>query len=107
MPRDFWIGLVTLGFAALYWTEAGKIRISPLDGPVGASGLPKSLAYARGLLSVLLIARALIGKFRPLPQSDAAAAPQSRAEMLRPHLRAIGMLAIGVVYLLMIGTIGY
>lgn len=69
MPRDFWIGLVTLGFAVLYWFEAAKIRISPLDGPVGAAGLPKVLAYALGVLSVLLIGRALLARLRPLRKS--------------------------------------
>jgi len=107
ISRDFWIGLVTLGFATLYWLEAAKIRISPLDGPVGASGLPKVLAYALGVLSILLIARAVLAKMRPLPGPNEAIEAQTWAEQMRPHLRAIGMLALGVAYLLVIPTFGY
>jgi len=54
---DTWIGVLMLIAAVVYWLEANKIRISPLDGPVGASGLPKSLAYVLALLSVVLIVR--------------------------------------------------
>jgi len=107
MRRDFWIGLVTLGFAALYWVEAAKIRISPLDGPVGASGLPKSLAWALAVLSLILIARAVLQKLRPLPAAGRTVPPAPARERLRPHLRAIGMLAIGVGYILVIPFIGY
>ena len=106
LGRDFWVGLVFLGVSALYWFESSKIRISPLDGPVNASGLPKALAWALGLLALLLIIRSLAillaGLGRP-PGSGGA----SLKEMLRPHLRAIGMLAIGVGYLLTVSWLGY
>src|SRR3546814_151489 len=59
MTRDTWIGVVFLAFAIVYWIAADGIRISPLDGPVTAAGLPKSLAYALGTLAVLLILRSL------------------------------------------------
>src|SRR3546814_18423060 len=59
MPRDAWIGVVFLVLAVVYWIAADGIRISPLDGPVPAAGLPKSLGYALGGLSVLLILRSL------------------------------------------------
>lgn len=108
MPRDFWIGLVGLGFAGLYWSEAGKIRISPLDGPVGASGLPKALAYTLGILALVLLARSLVARLRQAPaEAEEAAAPAALGERLRPHLRAIGMLALGVGYLLVVPWIGY
>ena len=61
--RDCWIGLAIMLLAAIYWLEADKIRISPLDGPVNASGLPKSLAYALGGLALVLVARSLIETF--------------------------------------------
>ena len=106
LGRDFWVGLVFLGVSALYWFESSKIRISPLDGPVNASGLPKALAWALGSLALLLIIRSLVillaGLGKP-PGSDGA----SFMEVLRPHLRAIGMLAIGVGYLLTVSWLGY
>ncbi|NNU80181.1 hypothetical protein HMH01_06985 [Halovulum dunhuangense] len=105
MPKDFWIGLVTLGAATFYWLEADKIRISPLDGPVGASGLPKTLALALGALSALLILRALFEKLRPLPDSGAPKAPLR--ERMVPHLRAMGMLGLGIGYVLLLPVFGY
>lgn len=107
MPRDFWIGLVVLGFATLYWLEADKIRVSPLDGPVGAPGLPKTLAYALGVLAILLIVRALFARWNAVPAPRETAEGPAFAERMRPHLRAIGMLAIGVGYLLVVPFLGY
>src|SRR3546814_10948576 len=59
MPRDAWIVVVFLVLAVVYWIAADGIRISPLDAPVTAAGLPKSLGYALVGLSVLLILRSL------------------------------------------------
>ena len=109
MTRDTWVGLVVLGFAVLYWIGADGIRISPLDGPVTAAGLPKSLAYALGILAVLLILRSLAIK-RMMAGKPAAAEPPAESEgpsAWRRHLRAIGMLGIGVVYLLAVPYLGY
>jgi len=114
MTRDTWIGLVFLAFSVLYWIAADGIRISPLDGPVTAAGLPKSLAYALGGLAALLILRSLViqrlsaGKAaKPaaeLPAEEEAADGKSAWEL---HLRAIGMLALGVGYLLVVPYLGY
>jgi hypothetical protein len=106
--RDAWIGLAMLLVAVVYWLEADKIKISPLDGPVGASGLPKSLAYALGLLSIILIARSLFGALMaPKAAPQHAVDEQTFADAMRPHLRAVGMLAIGVGYLLLVSWLGY
>lgn len=104
--RDTWIGLVMLLVAAVYWHEADKIRISPLDGPVGASGLPKSLAYALGVLAVILIIRSLavtLAERRTRPHAEAEATSID----WQAHRRALGMLAIGVGYLLLVTWLGY
>jgi hypothetical protein len=113
MTRDAWIGVVFLAFAVVYWIAADGIRISPLDGPVTAAGLPKSLAYALGGLAVLLIIRSLALKrltagkpARPVseaPAADDGDGPPSRHQ----HLRAVGMLALGVAYLLVVPYLGY
>ncbi len=108
LNRDTWIGLVMLLVAAVYWFEADKIKISPLDGPVGASGLPKSLAFALGFLALILIARSFFGALMaPTPASEQSTENAPLIEMIRPHLRAIGMLAIGVGYLLLVSWLGY
>ncbi len=108
IKRDTWIGLVMLIVAVVYWMEADKIRISPLDGPVGASGLPKSLAYALGVLSVILVARSVVGELLASKATGQETAQEtSFVETMRPHLRAIGMLALGVGYLLLVDWFGY
>lgn len=105
--RDTWIGLVMLFVAVVYWFEADKIRISPLDGPVGASGLPKSLAYALGVLAIILIVRSAFEALATKPTSLREKDEQSITDVMRPHLRAVGMLAIGLGYLLLVSWFGY
>ena len=110
MTRDSWIGVVFLAVAVVFWIAADGIRISPLDGPVTASGLPKSLAYALGVLAVLLIVRSIAVKrlatARP-PAVESAAQEGGDPRNLRQHLRAAGMLTIGVAYLLAVPYLGY
>lgn len=112
MTRDTWVGIVFLGFAALYWVGADGIRVSPLDGPVTAAGLPKSLAYALGGLAVLLILRSLALKWMTARasagQQDAAPEEEEQGTpAMKRHLRALGMLALGIGYLLLVPYLGY
>ncbi len=95
--------------AILYWFEADKIRISPLDGPVTAAGLPKALAVALGVLAIIMIllgaAATLRGKHREIqPEVRAKAVPAARSH---PHIRALGMLALGLAYLVLVPILGY
>ena len=110
MTRDAWIGVVFLAFAVVFWIAADGIRISPLDGPVTAAGLPKSLAYALGALAVLLIVRSFavkrIAATKPVP-TEAGEEAANDLGNLRQHLRAVGVLAIGVAYLLAVPYLGY
>lgn len=109
--RDIFVGVFMLLLSVLYWFEANKIRISPLDGPVGASGLPKSLAYALGALAIIMIARSLVTiVIRRRGSTQAAAATADGKPLtarMMPHLRAVGMLLIGVGYLLTVSWLGY
>ncbi|HMA15395.1 MAG: tripartite tricarboxylate transporter TctB family protein [Bacteroidota bacterium] len=112
MTRDAWIGVVFLAFAVVFWVAADGIRISPLDGPVTAAGLPKSLAYALGALALLLILRSLAlpgktGGGAPAQVPEAEPAEGGERPAFYQHLRAVGMLAFGVGYLLVIPYIGY
>ncbi len=103
MPRDAVVGAVILAFAGLYWLAAGTIRHSSLDDSIGAGGLPNTLAALLAGLAVLLILRSLALRQRPATQ------PVSEGQGERPqaHLRALGMLALGVAYLLVVPTLGY
>lgn len=118
IPRDVWIGLVTGIGAVAYWRVADDIPISPLDGAVNATVMPKALATAMFVFSVLLILRALVIEavaIRAARKAAAAADPKPVAEAAveghvftpRQHLKAAGVLAIGIAYLLLLPIIGY
>jgi putative tricarboxylic transport membrane protein len=102
VPRDAIVGLGLIVVAGLYWLGADQIRVSKLEGIVGAQAVPKGLAISLAVLSVLLIAQALLRPGR-------AAGPTGEAEAFgsRAHLRAAGMLLIGIGYLAVVGTVGY
>ena len=107
MTRDTWIGLVMLIVATVYWFEAGKIRVSPLDDGIGAAGLPKALAYALGALAIILILRTVIGAFMFHQPVTSSPSEQTEKTNWTPHIRAVGMLAIGIGYLLLVAWLGY
>jgi uncharacterized membrane protein len=115
IPRDVWIGLAAFVLGAWYWRAAGDIAISPLDGIVNASVLPRMLAVAMMLFSVLLAMRALLVEYlfvRAARQRAGADTPQRpEAEgmnfSVRQHIKAAGVVVIGVVYLLVLPWLGY
>lgn len=120
IPRDVWIGLAAVVLAGVYWYGADQIPISPLDGAVNAAAMPKALAYALGGLAVLLIVRALaIDAITRRATAAAGAAPpaapartdaqdgEDAVSRRKRHLRAGGMLAIGVLYLIAVPYLGY
>jgi|LNFM01.1.fsa_nt_gb hypothetical protein len=115
IPRDVWIGLATTVFAVVYWRAADDIPISPLDGVVNAGALPKALAYAMIFFSMLLILRALVTEAMYLRAARRASGPPadrpeeegSKAFTLSQHVKAFGVLVIGVAYLLVLPWLGY
>lgn len=112
LNKDTWIGLFMLAAASVYWLEADKIRVSPLDDPVGASGLPKALAYALGALAIILVLRSGVSLIlsRRSAASEAGAAKvedKGVSTKMGLHFRALGMLGIGLGYLLVVSTFGY
>ena len=102
MTRDSGIALGLLALAVLYWLGADQIKVSRLEGVVGAQAVPKGLAVSLAILSVLLVAQDLWRARRIAPAADAA--PDTGIDA---HLRALGMLVIGAAYLLVVATIGY
>ncbi|MGH6945562.1 MAG: tripartite tricarboxylate transporter TctB family protein, partial [Geminicoccaceae bacterium] len=85
---------------------ADQIRVSRLEGMVGAQAVPKGLAISLAILSALLIAKDLWHGRRAL---RAAGEPDGDTDpgSTHAHLRAAGMLLIGIGYLAVVGTIGY
>lgn len=106
--RDAIAGGVTLILAGAYWFEADAIRASPLAGNgVGASAVPKGLAIALACFSIGLILQSAWA-WRNAPDDEASAdAAHDRRAAVRKHLRALGMLLIGIVFLAILNYLGY
>ncbi|MYZ48632.1 tripartite tricarboxylate transporter TctB family protein [Propylenella binzhouense] len=104
MSRDFYVGLVILAGAALYWTAAGRIPISFLDGVVTASTMPRTLALVLGMLALALMGQSVAARLR---NSPAAPAEDGERPTWRQHGRALGMLAIGIGFLAALPVLGY
>jgi len=102
--RDTGVALALLLLAGLYWLGADQIRVSRLEGIVGAQAVPKGLAVSLAILSVLLLAQELWRARRPVA---AAVGTDTEASGTARHLRAAGMLLIGMGYLVVVNTIGY
>jgi putative tricarboxylic transport membrane protein len=108
--RDLLFGIATLVVAVVYYGLAVGIPQSDLADPVGPQGLPRVYALLLAALSLILIARSLrSGKpasrnaERPNPEPSGSRIPDpgSRA------LRVIGMLLIGVAYIVVLPWLGY
>lgn len=104
MSRETPVALGLIALAALYWLGADQIRVSRLEGIVGAQTVPKGLAVSLAVLSLLMIVQDLWRARSPVRATGAA---ESGPDASRAHLRAAGMLLIGVGYLAVVGTIGY
>jgi putative tricarboxylic transport membrane protein len=102
VARDTIVALGLIVVAGLYWLGADQIRVSRLEGIVGAQAVPKGLAISLAVLSVLLIGQGLLRRRR-----TAGLAGQAEARDWHAHLRAAGMLLIGIGYLAVVGTVGY
>jgi hypothetical protein len=104
VKRDSAIAVALIGIAGLYWLGADQIKVSRLEGIVGAQAVPKGLAISLAILSALLLAQDL-WRARRAAGTDPAEASEVSGSYA--HLRALGMLLIGVGYLALVGTIGY
>ncbi|OFW51154.1 MAG: hypothetical protein A3G77_10925 [Acidobacteria bacterium RIFCSPLOWO2_12_FULL_68_19] len=92
--------------AAGYYRMAAAIPTSALADAVGPQGLPKAYAVVLAALSLLLVGRSL--RTRNADPRPRIPDPESRIPDPRFHLlRALGMLAIGVVYIAVVPWLGY
>ncbi len=103
MPRDALIGTVLLAFAGLYWLAAGGIHRSSLEDSIGAAGVPNTLAALLAGLAVLLILRSFFSRSRSAPRVSGDTPDNAPVA----HLRALGMLVLGIGYLLIVPSLGY
>lgn len=103
MNKDVVSGLALLVFDAAYFWATQKIQVSMLDDPFGARGLPHILALLLAILALIIIVRGLVAA-RAAP---AAVAPAEEVGHQASLPRALGLLLIGVGYMLMLPVVGY
>lgn len=105
MRRDLICSLVLLAVAALYYVFARDLGQTALSDAVGPGGLPSIYAAVLAALAVLLGASAGLRRLRAVPGAPAATSGEpGPAHQLG---RALGALAIGAGYLLIVPVIGY
>jgi putative tricarboxylic transport membrane protein len=93
LRRDLVCAAIGLALAGAYWAAANQLPTSFLSDAVGADGVPKALAVLLALFSLAIGVRAL---FRP------AEAPEKKN-----HLRALGIGALGFIYVALAPYLGY
>jgi putative tricarboxylic transport membrane protein len=104
VTRDSAIAVGLIALAGLYWLGGDRIKVSRLEGIVGAQAVPKGLAVCLAILAALLIAQ---DAWRGRRAASAGVVEADEVSGSYAHLRAAGMLLIGVGYLVLVGTIGY
>jgi hypothetical protein len=102
--RDLLFGIATFVVAVVYYVLAAAIPQSDLADPVGPQGLPRVYALVLAALSLTLIARSL---WRP-GGNPKSSNPESRVPNPGSGIpRVIGMLLIGVAYIIVLPWLGY
>lgn len=105
MDRDFAFASSMLAIAIPYYLIADGIPISLLSDAVGPGGLPKIYAVILAGLSLLLMVQSLVRQRRAAARAlwEANAVRIERRQLYR----AGGMLAIGLLYVLVVPYLGY
>jgi hypothetical protein len=99
-------GATLIVFAGLYWLEADAIPKSPMNGSVGADGLPKLLAIALCGLSLILIAQAVLTRRRAAAVSEDEIDDEPEFTP-RGYLLAAVLLGVSIVYTMILPYVGY
>lgn len=97
LARETVLGALAILIAGLYLAGAASIQQSLLADAVGADGVPRMIGYGMAGVGVALIAR---GVFRPAKLKEDALPVQA-------HLRALGLLALLIAYLVAVPWLGY
>lgn len=100
MGREFACGVLVLALGGAFFVAAAEVPQSMLSDEVGADGVPKAIAVVLIILGLAQLLRAVAA--RRIAGPDELALDETRA-----HLRAIGVVVIGVVYILVAPYLGY
>jgi hypothetical protein len=107
--RDLVCAALGLALAVAYYTAADALPQSLLADGVGADGVPKLLAIALALLSVLLVARSLFAGAQRGgdDRTPTLALPLEGGGKREGHLRALGIAALGAAFVALAPFLGY
>jgi hypothetical protein len=110
--KEFASTMVMLVLSLVFWFGADAISRSPLEGQVGADGFPKLLAVSLGVLVIIRLVQLVLAERRiggGKSPGAPAGSPPPRTDWVRwrPHLRAAGMIALGIGYIVILPTLGY
>lgn len=98
-------GAAGLFLASVYVGYARSIEDSMLSDSVGASGVPVAVGTILLIASLLLFLKSWLPASSPAaPEKPATGASQ---EPSHPHLKAAGLLAILIAYLVLLPVLGY
>jgi hypothetical protein len=98
MRKDLVSSAILLCIAALYYLASTGIPSSTLEDEVGPRGLPMVLAALLAMIAIVIGVRALV---------TAPASGEAEKDTEAPWPRAIGMLAIGALYIPVANLLGY
>lgn len=108
LRRDLIGAVIGLTLSGAYLIGALKIPKSSLIGKgVGAAALPFGLAAVMAILALCLVAQTLVAWPRSIAAESSPEEIAERAHESRRHLRASGMLLIGLGFLAVLNWIGY
>lgn len=105
--KDIASSLFMLGIAVAFWLGADRIPVSPLEGQVGAAGFPKLLAVSLGILSVIRLGQTALLARRNGWDASSIGAGERLLAAWREHRSALGMLGLGIGYVLLLPILGY
>ena len=93
MRRDLACAAIGLALAAACWIAASRLPRSFLSDEVGADGVPKALAALLAVFSLVVGIRALLRA--------------GEVHEKKNHLRALGIAALGFLYIILAPYLGY
>ena len=106
MHKDLISSFILPAIAAAYYVASTSIPVSSLEDEIGPRGLPAVLAVLLLLLAIAIGARAFVAAAAAARPAETASA-QSGAESEAPWPRALGLLAIGAMYVPVVEVLGY
>lgn len=102
MNKDLVSGIGLLGIAVAYYAASRTIAVSSLEDDFGPHGLPNILAVGLGCVGLLLIVRAAWAR-----RKTGSVVAAAETALHGSPLKALGLLAIGFAYILLVDKLGY